>query len=100
MQCDAAKMREEALTKFDFDGCKKKGGYVDGGGMWGLPYCKIEYADGGKPCTDNSQCQGKCTIELGYSPERTEPTCQTDNSWDGCRSEVVDGVIQPSYCVD
>jgi hypothetical protein len=99
-ECEIGEMRENALKKIDVAACVRKGGYIDGAGLFGLPFCKFDYSDGGKLCSDDSDCQGKCTIEYGRTPEQTKPRCTYDNSWDGCYSEVVKGEVQPAICYD
>ncbi len=100
LDCLAAKMREDYLAKFDVEGCMRRGGYIAGDGMFGLPSCRFDYSDGGKPCQDHAECQGKCIFEYGLDPEIESPTCTKDSSWAGCYSEVIGGVVQPAICYD
>jgi hypothetical protein len=59
--------------------------------------CVFPTPDAGKTCTDSTQCQSGCfTQEEGA----TEGQCAAFTSTFGCRSEVVNGVAEPSLCVD
>lgn len=100
MDCGVAKMRKNALAKMDVDDCIKRGGYIAGDGMFGLPSCQFDYSDGGKACRDNDECEGRCTLEYGLDPAQTSPTCTKNSRWAGCYSEVIKGDVQPAICYD
>lgn len=62
--------------------------------------CVLNYADAGKLCTDSSQCQGDC---LGEASEATPPNqgrCAPTSNRFGCRTEIKNGVAQPTLCID
>lgn len=100
MDCDVARMREEALSKIDKRDCRKKGGTIRGVGMFGLPTCVIPFSDGGTPCSDNSECQGNCTIYDERKPDsmRDTASCEFNNDWNACYATVVGGVDQGVQC--
>jgi hypothetical protein len=65
-------------------------------------YCVLPTADGGKPCTDSSQCASGCTVG-GGSPAGNAPAggqCRRDNDPCGCWTYVRDGMLTPTLCTD
>src|SRR5688572_30739460 len=60
--------RAKALAEIDQDACRRNGGHIGGVGMFGMPTCLIPNADGGKACTDSSQCLGKLCLQTDDSP--------------------------------
>jgi len=102
MEKDLKKMRADALKKIDVAACEKSGGKIEGVGMFGIPSCVVYYADGGKPCKSESECEGMC-----FSPdvleEKTSVTgiCErSEQDRFGCYSAVENGVVLYSICAD
>ncbi|NKJ19708.1 hypothetical protein [Dyella sp. SG609] len=94
--------RAVARAHIDEAACRGKGGSVQGVGMLGMPACVVPFADGGKPCNDKADCQGRCLI-TEFVADKSTPrtaTCQRDNQLFGCWSEVLHGQPQPRWCVD
>jgi hypothetical protein len=76
--------------------------------MPGFKVCAIPYADGGKTCTDGSQCEGSCLVTQA-DPEwanarRLGQTvaghCQTEMPFLGCFAPVERGRSTQAICVD
>lgn len=81
-------------------GCLKEGGTWGKVGLLQLPTCVIKTADGGKSCTDSSQCERGCYTHIGETGKRVTGFCQYNNLNFGCRSLVVKGIAQPGVCSD
>lgn len=81
--------------------CESRGGTVQRRGMMNSEMCVTPYADGGKQCTDSSQCEGRCITSAGSmgSPS-VAGTCQKDDRLFGCFSEVLNGKAAGGLCVD
>lgn len=81
--------------------CLESGGVVATGGIASTPLCRRTYADGGKVCSDNSECEGNCTFE--GAPAHGAPVtgrCEAlEESW-GCSHEVVAGRAFYGVCAD
>jgi hypothetical protein len=93
--------------------CSAMGGSLRRVGDLQLNACVHAYADGGKVCTDKSECEGECRIvddtrphdlqnwvESLSSSEPKAGRCQWTDDKFGCRSTVVRGQVQPTLCVD
>ena len=86
--------------------CDAAGGTYELAGLLGHFRCTRPYADGGEICSDNSDCIGKCIAheDAEFNPweKITGQTgmCQANNNPFGCHSDIVDGVVQPTLCVD
>jgi hypothetical protein len=78
------------------------------GGNWthiGLPgtpkRCDLKATDGGKLCTDSSQCQGECMAPAGASEaSETKGTCSDYILNFGCARRVENGVVGMEICAD
>ncbi len=59
--------------------------------MFGMPACVRPYQDGGKRCTDGSECEGDCIQEEPWVSAGTKTTgvCEVTDEPCGCRSLVV-----------
>jgi hypothetical protein len=81
--------------------CSAKGGRMQPVGKAQIPTCVVPYADAGKACTDNSQCEGACILE-GNLEAQGEVTgqCQKTNRQFGCYAKVVNGKATGAICVD
>jgi hypothetical protein len=85
--------------------CRADGGTVRNVCRRQFPACVVPYSDGGKRCTDSTQCKGKCLIDteadIDFEPGgRAEGICQQDNDPCGCKIEVVKGKVGSGACVD
>ena len=82
--------------------CAARGCQIETGGRRGLPTCVVPYADAGKACTDNAQCQGGCIVEGNLEPNDAPVTgqCKRSNVQFGCYAKVVNGKATGAICVD
>jgi hypothetical protein len=65
-------------------------------------YCVLPTADGGKPCTDSSQCVNGCVAGAG-APAGGAPVvgqCRRDNDPCNCWTDVRDGTLTLTQCAD
>jgi len=69
--------------------------------------CVIPYSDGGKTCSDKSDCTGLCVIDLGkadYSEaelaKASTGKCQLDDKLFGCYAVLAKGKIVEQSCRD
>ncbi len=81
--------------------CSAKGGQIQPVCMMGRPMCIHPYADAGKTCSGDTDCEGRCMSD-GQSRAGTKATgvCAANNQPCGCLTIVEDGVVQPTLCVD
>lgn len=85
----------------DAAACEAAGGFLDRRGMIQQLICVHPYADAGKSCTDNQQCDGKCIAPVDAGPDgEIVGQCQADDALFGCYAEVVDGKAVRAICVD
>lgn len=83
--------------------CRAEGGKPATLGPAHAEYCERRYADGGRKCTDSSQCEGKCLSKTMYGDlsEDDPPVvgiCQRVYPHRGCIIEVVDGRTPNVVC--
>ena len=74
---------------------------------FGYPICQKDYADAGKPCRGEADCEGRC---LGEVPEDVRSVrvgdplagrCEAQRSTFGCHGHVEDGKLaRPFICED
>ncbi|MEZ5535238.1 MAG: hypothetical protein R3F02_06395 [Thiolinea sp.] len=87
----------------DAESCKQAGGDWVRGGLAGQYGCVYPATDAGKTCTDSDQCQYRCLarpedqLEIG---QKATGQCQADSSPFGCRTEIKNGMAEPTLCVD
>lgn len=96
------KMRADALKKIDIAACEKSSGKIEGVGMFGIPSCVAYYADGGKPCKSESECEGMCfTPDVLEGKTSVTGICErSEHDRFGCYSAVENGVVLYSICAD
>lgn len=78
------------------------------GGNWihlGLPgtpkRCDLKAKDGGKSCTDSSQCQGECMAPSGASEgQKMNGACSDYILNFGCARRVENGKVGIEICAD
>ncbi len=93
---DSASQNDKNLTKEE---CAHQGGLWRKWGLSRQEYCQIPVSDGGKSCTDGSQCSlGNCIAKNGAVPGE----CQTYRATFGCITFVKNGVADKknAVCVD
>lgn len=94
-------MRAESLAAIDRAACESAGGEVRQEGMLGMWRCVTPYADAGKACRGDADCEGKClATDDAMADEDVGGACQRDDSPFGCYAEVEDGKITEAICVD
>jgi hypothetical protein len=90
--------------KIDVKACRDRGGKVENVCKLQVPACVTPFPDAGRRCTDNSQCQGKCILDIDHRPESDDEVsgrCEVDDNPCGCKIEVVNGRIgEEGRCVD
>jgi hypothetical protein len=96
-------LRAESLAAIDKEACAAKGGEIRQEGLLGAWRCVVPYADAGKTCRDDADCEGKCLLspdsEAATGAEATG-VCQANDSPFGCYAEIVDGKVAAAICVD
>ena len=88
--------------------CALRHGSIEHGGCMvaGGWECIIKYADAGRPCTDKSQCEGRCWVRVdgaGHAPKEGEAdsgVCEDDSRGCGCYALIMNGRAQPWVCDD
>jgi len=81
--------------------CAAKGGSILPVGKAQIPTCVTPYADGGKACTDKSQCEGACILEGNLEPQdKVAGQCQKTDRLFGCYAKIVNGQSTGAICVD
>ena len=76
------------------------------GGLWGIwgnaidssPMCNPSTSDGGKECTDSSQCQSFCQANQGAEILSEGAGMCYGYELAICMQEVHNGVVQPEWC--
>ena len=102
MQRSVERMRAEVLATIDVEDCEARGGSVQGVCMFGTPACVIPFSDGGKPCTDSSECEGQCWNEdVGLAKGDEAPGYCTSNAQEcKCGVEIRGGRVDGRVCED
>lgn len=99
--------RNRRLSSEELASCVNRGGHVAIAGLAGNQTCVLPLPDAGKACTSSSQCVGQCLLDESRLNGRTiRPNaravgrCQPTNYGFGCRTNVENGRIAMSLCVD
>ena len=102
MQRSLESSRAAALAKIDQEQCRAEAGTIRGVGMFGTPACVKPYADGGRPCSDGSECTGLCKApESSIVGSRSTGTCQKDtHDFYGCYDKIETGTVVAGVCFD
>lgn len=83
--------------------CTARGGSMQRVGRMQGQQCVVPFADGGRSCTDGSQCaSGRCIDESPQARSTGAVTgvCQRTNVQFGCFSRVTGGRAEATLCVD
>lgn len=103
-QVEPGEISTGGLPEVDAAQCEADGGFVERRGMIGLPICVTPYEDGGKACTDSSECQGQCILKSWGAEEPGEGpivgSCEPDDKTFGCFGIVTNGKVESAICVD
>lgn len=101
---EAIRFDGERATRVERAACEAAGGTVGPGGMLGFDQCVQPYADAGTPCKATDDCLGRCLLSPDSDAEPDQPTddglCQATDSAFGCMTEVDDGTVQGTLCID
>ncbi len=93
----------------DRAGCEKAGGSWGPAGIFPQPICRVPTTDGGRPCADDGECQGRCLATLSpaerdqvQSGERLSllGACTTVTPVFGCMAIVEEGYVARILCAD
>jgi hypothetical protein len=91
------------LTSVERARCTAQHGRVMIAGLSGNEMCALPYRDGGKRCTDGSQCAGDCMFE-GSQPvratARVSGRCQRLAYPFGCNTTITHGRVNGTLCAD
>ena len=89
--------------------CVASGGF-ESRSPFGLPFCQFRYGDGGKICSDKTDCQGRCLVDIEGGPSDPVPKpgspaqgrCEAVKSTFGCFAKVEAGKIdsEGAICED
>jgi len=93
---ETTSQNDKNLTKEE---CARQGGIWKQWGKLNKEYCQIPVSDGGKLCTDGSQCSlGNCIAKNGTVPGE----CQTYKATFGCITYVKNGIADKknTICLD
>ncbi|MFI5361106.1 MAG: hypothetical protein ACHQ49_03970 [Elusimicrobiota bacterium] len=78
--------------------CEELGGRIQRVCGGDAKACTVSYSDGGRPCSDSSECMGLCYVPdtrlISLPPGKNKGICQKTNVMCGCYSEVIRGVVQ------
>jgi putative hemolysin len=90
------------LATSDAAACRAGGGQVAVRGRLQAELCVRPYADAGRACTDNSQCEGDCITDTmeAAAGESVTGQCQADDHPFGCFAEVEQGRPVRGICID
>jgi len=90
--------RDVRLTPEQRANCEAQGGTVERI-LTAMEACVRPTSDGGKPCTDNSQCEGVCIAPSGAKKDSiVTGTCATDIGRMGCLNVVLKGKASGEAC--
>lgn len=92
-QASAGVANPIALLVSFHKGCLDRGGTVSLRSS-GLTFCRIAFPDGGRACTDTSECIGGCVVNavrLNHSVVGAAGVCRSSNADEECLTPVVNG---------
>ena len=101
LQREVASLRIKQLSGLDLGACESSGGLIEGIGMFGEPACVTHFSDGGKKCSDSSDCEGDCMVYGEFKTgEQVDGRCSTQTpEQGGCFARVNGGKVQPGICI-
>ncbi|MBD3363572.1 DUF333 domain-containing protein [Candidatus Dojkabacteria bacterium] len=94
--CTEACYMDEGMSQSEV--CIATGGRWVQAGLLGTWMCEYLAADAGAPCTDSTQCENLCVVDI--TKNELAGICRGTNLPFGCYSEMIDGESQPMICVD
>jgi hypothetical protein len=101
--CAPSASRSQVPNRTEVARCLEGGGSYQQVGMFGSWSCVVAYPDGGRSCTDGSQCAGACISEVDPLPQEgdaVQGACQRTSAQFGCFAAIETGRARHSVCVD
>ena len=102
--------KSNATISTDKESCESLGGNWGPIGLFPEEVCVLPTSDGGKICTDSSECEAKCAASLteeqynslmtAYTLIQTTGFCTAWKTSVGCNAYVVNGTVSQVLCVD
>ena len=90
--------RDVRLTPQQRANCEAQGGIVERV-LTTMEACVRPTSDGGKSCTDNSQCEGACVAPAGTAKDAiVTGACATEVGRMGCLNAVLNGKATGEAC--
>jgi hypothetical protein len=87
-------LREEGLRT-----CESRGNRIVSFDEW--IWCAENYNDGGKVCSDSSECEGACIAErFVQAGVATTGICQAQAPVSACYKEITNGVAGQTSCIN
>ena len=105
-----AEMDEETRIRFlstiarqeeDIRTCLSRGGRLVA--LAGVASCYEAYTDGGKICSDSSECEGACVVEEPLTVESgvaTTGMCQPEEPVSSCYATITNGIAGLTICIN
>ncbi len=94
-------MRMQALGEIDTYACIMEGKVIAAVGMFATPSCISLYSDGGKTCTDSTDCEGDCTSrEVLDTGIKASGFCQVGYGDPSCYNLINQGITEHAVCSD
>ncbi|RIJ22310.1 hypothetical protein D1224_12205 [Henriciella barbarensis] len=92
----------EIATPAERARCEAAGGTVQRAGMLGWENCIQTFADGGKTCSDSSDCTGECRSAGEFVDAGAAATgqCTANDNIFGCYQTIENGRAGGALCVD
>lgn len=100
---DSESIQAAEASGIDVKACRAAGGSIRPVCKRQVPACVTPYQDAGRRCTDSSQCDGRCILEIDHEPAPDEQVwgrCEQDDDPCGCKIEVVGGKMGAGGCYD
>jgi hypothetical protein len=98
---DAAASPAQTAGVSDAASCAARGGAIQPVCRMQRPMCVIHYADAGKACVGDADCEGKCRArDDAVYGQAAAGVCQATSDPCGCHANVEGGIAQPRICVD
>ena len=96
----------DGVPSAELNRCARQGGSLQARGRAQTVMCVVPYADAGKSCSSNKDCQGRCLAQPGkdgnlpLDEQKAPGRCQADDKLFGCFAELEGGKVVRSMCID
>ena len=94
-------LAEYTRREEDLRTCESRGDRIETSDQ--STWCVEVYSDGGKVCSDSSECEGQCVVEEPLRVEadvQTTGMCQAEEPFGGCFAEITKGVAGFTMCIN